>query len=148
VAKPPRGPSVHPQGPKPINFFFFFFFSVPLGGSAIPNRPKGWPPWPKWGWLATPMVAKGATPLLVFLFLFFFYYYYFSLFFKDFILFFYTTVDTWRAIKIWTKNLTGILNGFLPLTQIPFMIKMKTRILNLKTLKTQVLMRYLTQERN
>jgi hypothetical protein len=53
-------------------------------------------------------------------------------------------VDTWRAVKIWTKNLTEVQNRFLPLTQVPHMIQKKTHVLNLKTLKTQVPMRYLT----
>jgi hypothetical protein len=55
-----------------------------------------------------------------------------------------SAVNTWRAIKIWTENLTKILNEFLPLIQVPHMIQNKTEILNLKTLKTQVLIGYLT----
>jgi hypothetical protein len=35
-------------------------------------------------------------------------------------------------------------NEFLSLTQVPHMIQMKIQVLNLKTLKTQVLMGYLT----
>jgi hypothetical protein len=43
-----------------------------------------------------------------------------------------------------TKNLTEVPKGFLPLIQVPLKIQMKTQILNLKTLKIQVPMRYLT----
>jgi len=53
----------------------------------------------------------------------------------------------WGAIKIWTENLTEIPNGFLSLTQVPPMIQMKTQVLNLKTLKTQVPMKYLTNKK-
>jgi adenine-specific DNA methylase len=53
-------------------------------------------------------------------------------------------VDTWRTVKIWTKNLTDVLNEFLPLIQVSPMIQNKTEILNLKTLKTQVPIGYLT----
>jgi hypothetical protein len=55
-----------------------------------------------------------------------------------------STVDTWRAIKIWTKNLTEVPNEFLPLIQVPPMIQNKTEVLNLKTRKTQVPTWYLT----
>jgi hypothetical protein len=54
-----------------------------------------------------------------------------------------SAVDTWRAVKIWTENLTEVLNRFLPLTQVPLIIQMKTHVLNLKTLKTQVPIKYL-----
>jgi hypothetical protein len=50
-------------------------------------------------------------------------------------------VDTWRAIKIWTENLTKIQNEFLPLTQVPPVIQMKTQVLNLKTLKVEAMPR-------
>jgi hypothetical protein len=56
-----------------------------------------------------------------------------------------STVDTWRDVKIWTKNLTEIPNEFLPLIQVPPMIQNKTEVLNLKTCKTQVSIGYLTQ---
>jgi hypothetical protein len=51
---------------------------------------------------------------------------------------------TWPGINFRTENLTEVLNGFLPLTQVPLMIQIKTQVLNLKTLKTQVPMGYLT----
>jgi hypothetical protein len=53
-------------------------------------------------------------------------------------------VDTWQTVYFRTKNLTKVPNGFLPLTQVSLIIQMKTQVLNLKTLKTQVQMRYLT----
>jgi hypothetical protein len=43
-----------------------------------------------------------------------------------------------------TENLTEVPNEFLPLTHVPPMIQMKIQVLNLKMLKTQILMRYLT----
>jgi hypothetical protein len=43
-----------------------------------------------------------------------------------------------------TKNLTKVLTEFLPLTQIPPIIQNKTYVLNLKLLKIQVLIGYLT----
>jgi hypothetical protein len=52
--------------------------------------------------------------------------------------------DTWRAVKIWTENITEVPNEFLPLIQVPPIIQNKTEVLNLKTHKTQVPMRYLT----
>jgi len=55
-----------------------------------------------------------------------------------------SAVDMWRDIKIWTKNLTEVPNGFLPLIQILPMIQNKIEVLNLKTRKTQVLIGYLT----
>jgi hypothetical protein len=55
-----------------------------------------------------------------------------------------SAVDTWRAVKIQTENLTEVPNGFLPLIQVPPMIPNKTEVLNLKTRKTQVPMRYLS----
>jgi hypothetical protein len=55
-----------------------------------------------------------------------------------------SAVDTWRAVKIWTKNLTEVPNEFLLLIQVPPMIQNKNEVLNLKTLKTQVPMMYLT----
>jgi hypothetical protein len=55
-----------------------------------------------------------------------------------------STVNTWRTVKIWTKNLTEVVNEFLPLTQIPPIMQIKTQILNLKTLTTQVPKKYLT----
>jgi hypothetical protein len=55
-----------------------------------------------------------------------------------------SAVDTWRAVKIRTKNLTEVPNGFLPLIQVPPMIQNKTEILNLKSRKTQVPIGYLT----
>jgi hypothetical protein len=45
------------------------------------------------------------------------------------------------------ENLTKVPNEFLPLTQVPPMIEMKTQILNLKKLKTQVSMKYLTNKK-
>jgi hypothetical protein len=50
----------------------------------------------------------------------------------------------WRAINIWTKNVTEVPNGFLPLTQVPPIKQMKTHVLNLKKPKTQVPIEYLT----
>jgi len=55
-----------------------------------------------------------------------------------------SAVDTWRAVKIRTENLTEVPNGFLSLIQVPPMIPNKTEVLNLKTRKTQVPMRYLS----
>jgi hypothetical protein len=55
-----------------------------------------------------------------------------------------SAVDTWRAVKIRTENLTEVPNGFLPLIQVPPMIQNKTEVLNLKTRKTQVPMGYLS----
>jgi hypothetical protein len=46
------------------------------------------------------------------------------------------------------KNLPEVPNEFLPLTQVSLIIQMKTQVLNLKTLKTQVQMRYLTLQIN
>jgi len=54
-----------------------------------------------------------------------------------------SAVDTWRAVKIRTENLTEVPNGFLPLIQVPPMIPNKTEVLNLKTRKTQVPIGYL-----
>jgi len=56
-----------------------------------------------------------------------------------------SAVDTWRDVKIRTKNLTEVPNEFLLLIQVPPMIQNKTEILNLKSRKTQVPIRYLTQ---
>jgi hypothetical protein len=58
-----------------------------------------------------------------------------------------SAVDTWRAVKIWTENLTEVPNEFLPLIQVPPMIPNKTEVLNLKTRKTQVPMGYLSQKK-
>jgi hypothetical protein len=55
-----------------------------------------------------------------------------------------SAVDTWRDVKIQTENLTEVLNGFLPLIQVPPMIQNKTDVLNLKSRKTQVPIGYLT----
>jgi hypothetical protein len=55
-----------------------------------------------------------------------------------------SAVDTWRAVKIRTENLTEVPNGFLPLIQVPPMIQNKTEVLNLKSRKTQVPIGYLT----
>jgi len=55
-----------------------------------------------------------------------------------------SAVDTWRAVKIRTENLTEVPNGFLPLIQVLPMIPNKTEVLNLKTRKIQVPMGYLT----
>jgi hypothetical protein len=55
-----------------------------------------------------------------------------------------STVDTWRDVKIQTKNLTEVPNGFLPLIQVPPMIQNKTEVLNLKSRKTQIPIGYLT----
>jgi hypothetical protein len=55
-----------------------------------------------------------------------------------------SAVDTWREVKIRTKNLTEVPNGFLPLIQVSPMIQNKTEVLNLKLRKTQVPIRYLT----
>jgi hypothetical protein len=54
-----------------------------------------------------------------------------------------STVDMWRAINIWTENVTEVPNGFLLLTQVPPMKQMKTQILNLKKLKTHIAIEYL-----
>jgi hypothetical protein len=44
-----------------------------------------------------------------------------------------SVVDKWWTVKIWMKNLTKVLNEFLPLTQVsPYTIQIKTQILNLK----------------
>jgi hypothetical protein len=51
----------------------------------------------------------------------------------------------WQDVKIRTKNLTEVPNEFLLLIQVPPMIQNKTEILNLKSRKTQVPIRYLTQ---
>jgi hypothetical protein len=58
-----------------------------------------------------------------------------------------SAVDTWRAVKIRTENLTEVTNGFLPLIQVPPMIPNKTEVLNLKTHKTQVPMGYLSHKK-
>jgi len=58
-----------------------------------------------------------------------------------------SAVDTWRAVKIRTENLTEVPNGFLPLIQVPPMIQNKTEVLNLKTRKTQVPMGYLSKKK-
>jgi hypothetical protein len=55
-----------------------------------------------------------------------------------------SAVDTWRAVKIRTGNLTEVPNGFLPLIQVPPMIPNKTEVLNLKTRKIQVPIGYLS----
>jgi hypothetical protein len=55
-----------------------------------------------------------------------------------------SAVDTWWDVKIQTKNLTEVPNGFLPLIQVPPMIQNKTEVLNLKSRKTQVPIGYLT----
>jgi len=55
-----------------------------------------------------------------------------------------SAVNTWRAIKIRMENLTEVPNEFLPLIQVPHMIPNKTKVLNLKTRKTQVPMGYLS----
>jgi hypothetical protein len=55
-----------------------------------------------------------------------------------------SAVDTWRAVKIRTENLTEVPNGFLPLIQVPPMIQNKTEVLNLKSRKNQVPIGYLT----
>jgi hypothetical protein len=55
-----------------------------------------------------------------------------------------SAADTWRDVKIRTENLTEVPNGFLPLIQVPPMIQNKTEVLNLKSLKTQVPIGYLT----
>jgi LEA14-like dessication related protein len=47
-------------------------------------------------------------------------------------------VDTWRAVNIWTENIPEVPNEFLPLTQVPSIKQMKTRVLNLKKPKIQV----------
>jgi hypothetical protein len=52
-----------------------------------------------------------------------------------------SAVDMWRAVKIWSKNPTNVPNEFLFLIQVPLIIQNKTKVLNLKTLKTQVPMR-------
>jgi hypothetical protein len=56
-----------------------------------------------------------------------------------------SAVDMWQDVKIRTKNLTEVPNEFLLLIQVPPMIQNKTEILNLKSRKTQVPIRYLTQ---
>jgi hypothetical protein len=55
-----------------------------------------------------------------------------------------SAVDTWRAVKIRTENLTEVPNEFLPLIQVPPMIQNKIEVLNLKSRKTQVPIGYLT----
>jgi hypothetical protein len=56
-----------------------------------------------------------------------------------------SVVDTWRAVNIWTKNVREVQNEFLLLIQVPLLKQMKTQVLNLKMSKTQVPIRYLTQ---
>jgi hypothetical protein len=53
-------------------------------------------------------------------------------------------VNLRQTVNFSTKSLTEIPNEFLPLTQVSPIIQMKTQVLNLKTLKTQIPMRYLT----
>jgi hypothetical protein len=53
-------------------------------------------------------------------------------------------VNTRRDVNFRTENLIEILNGFLPLTQVPPMIQIKNQVLNLKMLKIQVPIGYLT----
>jgi hypothetical protein len=55
-----------------------------------------------------------------------------------------SAVDTWRDVKIRTKNLREVPNRFLPLIQVPLMIQNKTEVLNSKSCKTQVPIGYLT----
>jgi hypothetical protein len=55
-----------------------------------------------------------------------------------------SAVDMWQTVKIWTKNVIEVLNRFLPLTKASPMKQMKTQVLNLKRLKTQVSIGYLT----
>jgi hypothetical protein len=43
-----------------------------------------------------------------------------------------SAVDTWRDVKIQTRNLTEVPNEFLPLIQVPPIIQNKTEIQNLK----------------
>jgi len=54
----------------------------------------------------------------------------------------------WQTVNFRMENLIEVPNRFLPLTLVPLMIQMKTQALNLKTLKTQVPMRYLTHLTN
>jgi len=54
-----------------------------------------------------------------------------------------STVDTWQAVNIWTENITEVLNGFLPVTQVTHMKQMKIQVLNLKKSKTQIPIRHL-----
>jgi hypothetical protein len=56
-----------------------------------------------------------------------------------------SAVDMWRDVKIRTKNLTEVPNGFLLLIEVPPMIQNKTEVLNLKSGKTQIPIGYLTQ---
>jgi hypothetical protein len=58
-----------------------------------------------------------------------------------------SAVDTWRTVKIWTKNLTEVPKKFLSLSHVLPMIQMKTQVLNLKTFKTQVPIKYLIQKK-
>jgi hypothetical protein len=46
------------------------------------------------------------------------------------------TIDTWRAVNVWTENIIEVPNEFLPLTLILPMKQMKTQVLNLKKPKT------------
>jgi hypothetical protein len=45
-------------------------------------------------------------------------------------------VDTWQTVKIWTKNLKEVPNEFLLIIHVLLMIQNKTKVLNLKILKT------------
>jgi hypothetical protein len=57
-----------------------------------------------------------------------------------------SAIDTWQTVNFRMENLIGVPNEFLLLTQVPPMIQIKTQVLNLKTFKTLVPMRYLTIE--
>jgi hypothetical protein len=50
----------------------------------------------------------------------------------------------WQTVNIWIENITEVPNEFLPLIQESPIKQMKTRILNLKKLKTQVPIKCLT----
>jgi hypothetical protein len=100
------------------------------GGSATP-RPGG-----------HPLATIGVAGLLLFLFFVFSIFYYFLKIFY-FLLIFLFLYSATQTVKIWTKNLIDVSNRFLPLIQVPPVIQNKIEVLNLKTLKTQVPIKYL-----
>jgi uncharacterized protein (DUF362 family) len=57
-------------------------------------------------------------------------------------------VDTWRTVNFLMKNLIEVPMWFLPLTLGTLIKQMKTHVLNLKKLKTHVLIEYLTLKNN
>jgi hypothetical protein len=92
----------------------------------------GWPNCPMEDGLATPLIFFSFFILFLFkkkLFLFkkklFLNIFYFLLYSVTCQLLT-SAVDTWQIVNIWTKNVTEVPNGLLPVTQIPLMKQMKT----------------------